>query len=393
MNARAAYAAHRAWRGPERWIDRALFALGGQPAGPAPGAPLRILLARPDLVGDFILFTGTLRSYRDAFPGAHIVLLVRDHVAELASACPGPDDVWVLPNRSFRLSPGERLRWWRKMREGRFDLAVNTMYGTSWEHLDGLVGWTHAPRRVAHQCPDPQVPRLDPRPFFTELVPSRGAHRFTVERDLDLLEHLAGARPPRRDPVLEVREEWREAARSLAGEGPYGVVSPGARYEIKRWGAGNFAAALLRADRGLGLRWLVAGTSAERGICADLARRLNAEGIASSDVSGRTSLGVLAALLRGAGVALGNDSAPAHLAAAVGTPGIAVVGGGHPGMCYPYPGNSLTRGVRHELPCYGCSWNCTRPSNECITGVAPETVAAELVRTGLRHPDARTGAA
>jgi hypothetical protein len=62
-------------------------------------------------------------------------------------------------------------------------------------------------------------------------------------------------------------------------------------------------------------------------------------------------------------------------------------------MCYPYPGNSLTRAVRRELPCYGCSWNCTRPSNECITGVAPDAVAGELVRMRRGRPGPGTGAA
>jgi ADP-heptose:LPS heptosyltransferase len=371
---------YHAWRIVEGFADRLLFAAGGRDRTPHTGAPERMLLMRHDLIGDFILFTGTLRSYREAFPRTRIVLLVRDHAADLARASDDVDEVWSLPNRAFRLDPTERLRWWRRMRDGAFDLAVNAVYGTSWVHLDALAGWTRAPRRVVHECLDPRAPRRTAHPYFTETVPARGAWRFSVERDLDLLEHLTGVRPPRRDPFVAVLPQWREEARRLAGEGPYGVVAPGARYEIKRWGAGQFAEALALAEGGMGLRWLVAGSAGEAGVCRELTGLLVGRGIPALDLAGRVSLGPLAALLASARVSLGNDSAPAHLAAAVGTPGVAVVGGGHPGVCYPYPGNPLTIAVRHELPCYHCSWYCTRPENECITGVTPRDVAGALVR-------------
>lgn len=382
-----------AWRGMEKRADLALqHRTRVRPGGGPAGAPARMLIARCDLIGDYLLFTGTLRSYREAFPDTRLVLLVRDHVAELAFECPWVDEVWVLPNRRFRLSPAERIRWWRRMGSAGFDAALNTVYGTSWEHLDPLVGWTGAPRRVAHQCLDDHAPRPAAGPFFTELVPARGRSRFTVERDLDMVEHLTGRRPPLRMPELRVRPEWRAAASRHAGPGPYGVVSPGARYAIKRWGAANFAAALARAENGLGLRWCVAGAAGESDLCADLTARLARKGIAASNLSGRLSLGPLAALIESAAIHFGNDSAPAHLAAAVGTPGVAIVGGGHPGVCYPYPGNPLTRAVCHDLPCGHCSWYCTMPENECITRITPGEAADALTEVRGLH-SGRTGGA
>ena len=59
---------------------------------------------------------------------------------------------------------------------------------------------------------------------------------------------------------------------------------------------------------------------------------------------------------------IGNDTSSVHIASAVNTPSIALVGGGHYGYFLPYPsslkGTHLPTVVDFKMDCYGCNWKC-----------------------------------
>ena len=61
---------------------------GSQRVGSYPAAPRRILIIRPDHLGDLILFSGGLRHIRNKWPSARITLCVRSYGMELFANCP-----------------------------------------------------------------------------------------------------------------------------------------------------------------------------------------------------------------------------------------------------------------------------------------------------------------
>jgi heptosyltransferase-2 len=99
---------------------------------------------------------------------------------------------------------------------------------------------------------------------------------------------------------------------------------------------------------------------------------------ATHNLCGETSLVQAAAWLRGARAALGNDSGLSHLAAACGTPTLALYGATDPGGSAPWgPRAEILR--LDGIPCAPCfKPECTVPGHPCLTGLAPERVWTSL---------------
>jgi ADP-heptose:LPS heptosyltransferase len=138
-----------------------------------------------------------------------------------------------------------------------------------------------------------------------------------VLRPLRLLEHV-GLPSDGRATGFPIEPDDEREAGALGIPGPYAVLHPGSSLPDRRWPAARFAAvgdAL--ADRGL--TPVITGTRDEAPIVTDVARRMRATPF---DACGATSLGGMAALLRGARVTIVNDTGTSHLAAAVGAPSV-----------------------------------------------------------------------
>jgi ADP-heptose:LPS heptosyltransferase len=98
---------------------------------------------------------------------------------------------------------------------------------------------------------------------------------------------------------------------------------------------------------------------------------------------------------------VGNETSATHIAVAVGTPSICLLGGGHFGRFVPYPdgvGGTIPVPVHHAMDCFGCDWHCTQPHRDgdpapCIAAIAVDSVVREALnqmtqedsRQCLRH--------
>src|ERR1039458_8399843 len=103
----------------------------------------KILITKVDGIGDFVLFTATLPSYRELFKDSYIILIVADGVESIADNCPYVDEVWALDPIKFRKNFIERWRWCRKIVAKNFDLAINARYSIGSDRfMDCLAGWS-----------------------------------------------------------------------------------------------------------------------------------------------------------------------------------------------------------------------------------------------------------
>jgi ADP-heptose:LPS heptosyltransferase len=339
-----------------------------------------ILLARLDAAGDMVLFAGCLARYRRLYPGWKIVLLVTERTADLAATITDLDEVRVLPVARYRWLPLERLRWRRSLVRERFGIAVSCSYSSSVRHLDALIGWTRAPRRIAMFCPDAIDGRRRNGLYFNELVPVIAAWKHESERNRDLLGYLGDAETSAPAPQVFLTKEDRDTAAALPGmatPGPFVVVTPGAGRPERLWPAENFVRTILAVHEVTPHTWLLCGGREDRALCELIVRRIpEGRGIV---LAGRTSLRQLAALIERAQCVVGNESVGVHMAAAVSTPAVCILGGGHYGRLLPWPAPSSVITVSRRLPCYGCSWVCSRSRVECIEDVPVQEVAEALL--------------
>ncbi|MCB0337186.1 MAG: hypothetical protein KDD62_12800, partial [Bdellovibrionales bacterium] len=97
------------------------------------------------------------------------------------------------------------------------------------------------------------------------------------------------------------------------------------------------------------------------------------------NLCGKTSLPQTAALLANAKIALGAETAGAHIAAAVKTPHVILLGGGHFGRFMPY--SAYTSAVSLPLQCFACNWRCQFDQCYCVTDIAHEALTLALEET------------
>jgi heptosyltransferase-2 len=192
-------------------------------------------------------------------------------------------------------------------------------------------------------------------------------------------------------PRVKVFEGEREALRRIlrshgVPSGDYAVVTPGATYgPTKHWPSQKYRALVdrLRAD----IPIVLAGTGAERAVCASLAHGLS--GV--YPLAGDTSLGEFFALVEKSRVVVANDSGASHVAASIGVPVVTIFGSTSPRWTRPL--GSGVRVVSEPVHCSPCFRRECPTELECYEGIAPDRVFAEATAAIREQGAARVGLA
>jgi heptosyltransferase I len=333
----------------------------------------RMLFIKPSSLGDIVHALPTLAALRQQSPQAHIAWLVKRQWADLLERVEGIDRVWpVGPGLAGWLSEIPRLR------AEKFDLAVDLQGLFRSAIMARLAG---CPERIGFANGREGSPL-----FYTQRVAVPTPDMHAVDRYLLVADALGAARPAAPQFRFRISPADREQVASVLGRAglrtgaPWIAMNVSARWPTKRWPVESFAVVADRLHQeGAGPVVLVGGPDDR----AD-AQRVKTLVKTSSiiDVTGLTPLGLLPALLQSASVLLTNDSGPMHVAAAVGTPVVALFGPTSRIRTGPYGKNHCV--LTHPLPCSPCfSRRCTNAiERECLTGIAPAQVV-EAVRSRL----------
>jgi len=108
-------------------------------------------------------------------------------------------------------------------------------------------------------------------------------------------------------------------------------------------------------------------------------QNLNSIGVDSMNLSGQTTLRQTAGILKHCHLAVGADTALAHISCAVETPNVILLGGAHFGRFMPY--SPLTSVVCLPLECYGCDWQCRCDKIHCVRDISAEVFSEAIRRT------------
>lgn len=349
------------------------------------GAPRRILLLRLERIGDLLMSLGAIRAVRRLAPDACIDLVVGSWNEAIASTVAEVDRIEVLDapwlarggtgNAAAALA-ARSLSWRRQ----RFDLAIN-FEGDIRSHL--LVAGSLARRRVGFDM-------AGGGPLLSDRV-AYDPRRHTAENSLALVERAfglergtlpgplstSGAPGWRLTPTAAARDA--AAARLLAARGPVVAVHvPGGR-AVKQWPVERFAEAARELALRHGATVLLTGAPGDEPIVAPIAEALAPSGPVIN-VAGALDLLTLAAVLERCDVLVTGDTGPMHLAAAVGTPVVAVFGPSDPARYAPLVEPRYI--VRVDLPCAPCNRvrrppeRCTGHTADCLRMIGAGEVAA-----------------
>lgn len=364
------------------WIFRLIEALAclGSRSGESKG----LVAIRMDGIGDMVLFRRSLDQYAAAFcvDKADITVLGCHAWGQLADEVFEGYKVVSIHEHQFHKKIFYRFKIARWIYQQNFKVAVLDSFFRKPLMADSLMMAARAPQIVT--C----VPYLSDktRDLFayslsrSSQVIETGA--YPVHETVRHYRFLSGILGRTVEPE-SVEIPWRDRKPPIPPGKPYIVLNFGSNEYGRRW---PFDKYVTTAERFLseGYRVVFCGATNDNDHKALITNKFNSPDVI--DLVGSATLPELMDLIKSATGMLTNDTGPAHLGIALGTPTLVLVGGGHFGSFVPYPDEVRPKNARFlnvEMDCYHCFWGCPKRANDresfpCVAAIEEEVVWVTL---------------
>lgn len=288
----------------------------------------KIAVLRANGLGDLIVALPALQALRDTYPEAEISLLTTPWVTSFTANRNFPADrvIVVPPSKGVRVDlpfanyQEELEHFFVEMQHEQFDIAIQLHGGGM--NSNPFVSKLGATTTVGMRTPS--------APFLDRWIPYQFFHH-EVLRYLEVMK-LVGADPSDLEPKIEITDQDKaEANRFLHSINYQGqsllLLHPGASEVRRRWPAARFGELAHLVATHLQVTVIVTGTGSESrevNQVVDEAQRLGTQVFSAGD---QLSVGGLAGLCQQAKLMISNDTGPAHVARAVGTPTVTLFWG------------------------------------------------------------------
>lgn len=308
------------------------------------GEMAKILVMGVNWIGDSLFMTPALAALRKGFPNSHITLLISPWVSDLFDGNPDVDEIIIYDERGKERTLKGKIRFILSLRNRNFDIGIimqpRSYRAALFVYLSGIperIGYSHSLRNL----------------LLTRRIEPPTAPLHDIDMFLNIVLSL-GVAPGRKEPYLPSNpkaDDW--AGRFLeergvkSGELLIGI-NPGAFKQSKRWSESRYAQLsdiLIREFRAKIIIFEGPGEYEIVGRVLSLMRE--------KAITARTGIKELAAICRRCKLFVGNDTGPMHVAAASGTPVIALFGPADVQRSRPWGSDHLV--IKKDLPCSPCS--------------------------------------
>jgi lipopolysaccharide heptosyltransferase II len=335
----------------------------------------RILCVRLDGIGDVIMMTPAMRALAAGANDRRLTLLTLPSATALAAMFPFPCEAieyeapWV--KATSRQQPDAERELIERLR-GRFDGGVIfTSFSQSPLPAATLLTAAGIPLRAAYCRENPYRLLTD---WLPETEPEQGI-RHEVQRQLDLVRSLGSEVDNQRLALRAPRRARHRVRRLLDASGarlesPLVLVHAGATAPSRRYPFDKYAAVAERLSAE-GCVVVFTGSSTEQELIHEIQSRMRHRSVS---LAGCLALEELACLIERANVVVTNNTGPAHMAAALGTPVVVLYALTNPQHT---PWMATSRILYHDVPCRSCfKSSCPEEHGHCLSLVTPEDVVA-----------------
>ena len=335
-----------------------------------------VLCIRLDSLGDVLMCTPAIRAIKQSRPGRCVTLLSSGSGAAAAPFIPELDAVLDYPAPWMKSSAMHLAAidtaFIDALAARRFDAAaIFTSYSQSALPAAMMCYLAGIPLRLAH-C------RENPYQMLSNWLPDPEPEtmiKHEVRRQLDLVASI-GCTAANAGLSFAVRDGDTESVRAkLAALGvcvdqQWILLHPGASAPSRRYPPEQWAKVISELAARTGLPMLLTGDASEQPLNQQIADASAAKAISCA---GALDLGELGAAIKLASLVISNNTGPAHLAAAVGTPLVNLYALTNPQHT---PWQVECRVLFNDVPCRFCQKSiCPEGHNDCLKGITPERVA------------------
>jgi ADP-heptose:LPS heptosyltransferase len=304
----------------------------------------KILLIRTAYIGDVIMTLPMLKPLKERFSGASITVLTSFGGREILMSNPYVDDILVYEPFWFYARPiRDYLKFLGLLRKRRFDITIEARADI--RDILFLVFPARSRAKLSYA--------VGGGSYFLSHVAPYEKLKHKVEYHLDLVRFLGCRTDSIEWGIYLTETEKEEVVRLLQDSGvsaPFICAHPGGRLPLKRWPTYRCAGLYDRMIDRFGLPLVLLSAGSEIGLAGEIAGMMRNKPIL---LSGKTTIRQLSGVIAKAALLVCNDSAPMHIAAALGTPTVAIFGPSKSIETRPYGKGHLV--IEKDFP---CRWSC-----------------------------------
>ena len=327
-----------------------------------------ILIVRLGALGDIVHALPVAAALRERYPDARIDWVVDERHLPLLELVSGLDHRIPLASRSA--GPIARIRRLRPtLRAARYDLAVDVQGLLKSAVVARLSGAARILGFARGALREPAA-----RVLYTETC-DPGPGRHVVDKNLALAVAAGAAAGAPRFPLEAPASAALDAVRTTTGGRPFAVVNPGAAWPNKRWPPARFGALARALAVGRGLPVVVLWGPEDGALAEAVVGAADTDGVRQAPATG---LGDLAAILGAAALVVSGDTGPLHLAAALGTPVVALHGPTDPARNGPWSAADVA--VSRHGDCVCARRRRCRLATPCLEAITVEMATAAVDR-------------
>jgi heptosyltransferase II len=338
---------------------------------------VKLLIRATNWVGDAVMALPALHAVRTRFPEVHISVLALPYVAQIYEGQGVADGLIAYDRNGAHAGIRGRERLAGELKARKFDTALllQNAFEAAWlawrAGIPQRIGYNRDGRGLllskAIVVPKPGETPAHEKYYYLELL-RRVGWLETLPEVPEISLRIAVEAAQRAEEKLRAAGVSRGATRIAVGAGAsYGSA--------KCWPPERFAQALNRMQQEGDVQVILFGTPGETAVSSAIQVGLAKPAL---DLTGKTEIAELPALLSRCHLFLGNDSGAMHVAAAVGLPVVAVFGPTDPFGTAPVTPRATV--VQEKPYCSPCFLRRCPTDHRCMTAIAPERVGQSLLR-------------
>ncbi|MCL5030012.1 MAG: glycosyltransferase [Bacteroidetes bacterium] len=348
--------------------------------------PKNILFIRTDSIGDNVLASSMLEEIKDKFSNSDITVLCQEHIAELYKHSPYVKKIITIDKQRIYVDENYKTEVIVNIRNRKFDLVINSVFSS--EEITDLFAITAGAEKIiridGNAVNSTQEWVNEARKLSSNSVKTGAGWLSELKRYKIFLAGI-GAWLGKLKPEMWLGEDDEKFAEQFFTDNKLDpqktiVLFAGAQNDHRLYY--NYGKALSDICSSNGFSVVAVGSNKDYEINQSNLNDIDASTI---NLSGKTTILQTAAIIKKCRLAVGAETGNAHIACAVGTPNVIVIGGGHLGRFMPY--SNLTSLVAYPMGCFGCNWKCKFPEYKCITHISAGTIKVAVEQSLLSNSE------